>query len=41
MMRIQLGAFSEPAGTVVVVDVGGGLGSLQSDDDSDGYGREE
>jgi len=40
-MRIPLGAFSEPPRTVVVVDMGGGLGSLQRDDDSDGYGGEE
>lgn len=41
MARVPLGAFSEPPRTLVVVDMGGGFGSLQRHDDSDGYGGEE
>jgi len=38
---VPLGALAEPAGAVVAVDVGRGVGELEGDEVGDGYGREE
>lgn len=38
---VPLGALAEPAGGVVVVDVGGGGGELERDEVGDGYGGED